>query len=102
MVEALRGLGYSTAEALADIVDNSIAAAAIRVYIDFIRAGTEPSVSVLDNGCGMNRSELVRAMRLGDRIPLDERSRSDLGQFVLVLSTASFSQARRLAMERCL
>ena len=35
MLEALRGLGYSTADALADIVDNSISAGATEVRIHF-------------------------------------------------------------------
>lgn len=35
MLEALRGLGYSTADALADIVDNSISAGASEVRINF-------------------------------------------------------------------
>ncbi len=33
MIEALRGLGYTTATALADIIDNSIAAKADKVDI---------------------------------------------------------------------
>lgn len=35
MLEALRGLGYSTSSALADIVDNSISAGASSVWIHF-------------------------------------------------------------------
>ncbi len=35
MIEALRGLGYSTATALADIIDNSISASARSVNIEF-------------------------------------------------------------------
>ena len=38
MVEALRGLGYTTASALADIIDNSISAKASKVEINFIWA----------------------------------------------------------------
>ena len=35
MLEALRGLGYSTATALADLIDNSIAAGTKTVHLRF-------------------------------------------------------------------
>ena len=36
MLEALRGLGYSTSAALADIIDNSVSAGAKEVKVDFV------------------------------------------------------------------
>ena len=98
MVEALRGLGYSTASALADIVDNSIAAGAQEVDLVFRWDGPSSTVSIRDNGKGMSRAELLAAMRLGDRNPLAERGAQDLGRFGMGLKTASFSQARRLTV----
>ena len=98
MVEALRGLGYSTATALADIVDNSIAAKASEVRINFHWVDSKSRIECLDNGQGMNAGELDRAMRLGERSPLEERAASDLGRFGLGLKTASFSQCRRLTV----
>ena len=98
MLEALRGLGYSTAAALADIVDNSISAGASEVRIDFAWAGAGSRVSILDNGRGMGDAELERAMTLGDKSPLDERHAGDLGRFGMGLKTASFSQCRRLTV----
>jgi Histidine kinase-, DNA gyrase B-, and HSP90-like ATPase len=98
MVEALRGLGYNTQTALADIIDNSIAAGATEVRIELIWAELESRILCLDNGCGMSASGLDRAMRLGERNPLEERSTSDLGRFGLGLKTASFSQCRRLTV----
>jgi len=98
MVEALRGLGYSTATALADIVDNSIAARADRVDVQFSWDGPATTIAVLDNGVGMDERELDLAMRLGERNPLDERAVHDLGRFGLGLKTASFSQCRRLTV----
>lgn len=44
MLESLRGLGYSTAAALADIVDNSISAGASEVRIDFQWDGLDSRV----------------------------------------------------------
>ena len=99
MLEALRGLGYSTADALADIVDNSISAGASEVRIDFRWEGGEGAfVSILDNGRGMDDPELEAAMRLGEKSPLDERSGDDLGRFGMGLKTASFSQCRSLTV----
>jgi hypothetical protein len=99
MLEALRGLGYSTADALADIVDNSISAAASEVRIDFCWEGGDGAfISILDNGRGMDDPELEAAMRLGEKSPLDERSGDDLGRFGIGLKTASFSQCRSLTV----
>lgn len=98
MIEALRGLGYTTATALADIIDNSIAAGADKVEIQFSWDGDASTVAVLDNGLGMDEAELDLAMRLGEKSPLDERGTHDLGRFGLGLKTASFSQCRRLTV----
>lgn len=98
MLEALRGLGYSPATALADIIDNSIAVGARSVNVTFHWDGQNSHVSILDDGCGMTDAALERAMRLGERNPLDTRAGSDLGRFGLGLKTASFSQARRLTV----
>ncbi len=98
MVEALRGLGYSTATALADIIDNSISAEAGSVAVTFAWDDGKSVVSVLDDGNGMDAPGLDAAMRLGERSPLDDRVTSDLGRFGLGLKTASFSQCRRLTV----
>lgn len=98
MLEALRGLGYSTAAALADIIDNSISAGAKEVCIDFTWDESDSRVTILDDGCGMDDAELESAMRLGDKNPLDARAAHDLGRFGLGLKTASFSQCRRLTV----
>lgn len=98
MIEALRGLGYSTATALADIIDNSVSANARNVSIAFEWAGERSHVIVVDDGVGMDAHSLDLAMRLGERNPLDLRGAGDLGRFGLGLKTASFSQCRRLTV----
>lgn len=98
MLEALRGMGYSAGAAIADIVDNSIAAGATSVELEFHWGGESSRVVILDNGRGMNDPDLERAMTLGDRSPLDERDPADLGRFGMGLKTASFSQCRRLTV----
>jgi len=98
MIEALRGLGYSTAGALADIIDNSISAKATEIDIKFFWANKSSYIAVLDNGTGMADKELELAMHLGEKNPLDNRSSDDLGRFGLGLKTASFSQCRQLTV----
>jgi hypothetical protein len=98
MLESLRGLGYSTGAALADIIDNSISAGASEVRLDFSWDGPSSRITVFDNGRGMSDAELESAMRLGDKSPLDDRSVHDLGRFGMGLKTASFSQCRRLTV----
>lgn len=98
MMEALRGLGYSTAAALADVVDNSISAGASEVRLRFDWDGHDSRISILDNGRGMSDPELEAAMTLGTINPLDERAPTDLGRFGLGLKTASFSQCRSLTV----
>ncbi|MBV5341518.1 MAG: ATP-binding protein [Deltaproteobacteria bacterium] len=98
MIEALRGLGYNTATALADIIDNSIAAKATTIKLDFYWSAENSCIRILDNGTGMDNFELDRAMRLGEINPLAERASGDLGRFGLGLKTASFSQCRKLSV----
>ena len=94
LIESMRDIGYSLGTALADLIDNSIAAQAktIRVFADL--SSSDPKVGILDDGLGMTEDELLEAMRLGSRSPLEKRARSDLGRFGLGLKTASFSQCR--------
>ena len=74
----MRGLGYTTGSALADIVDNSISAGASLVEIQFTWSGAGSWISVLDDGSGMSDGELESAMRLGDKNPLVVRHAADL------------------------
>lgn len=98
MLEALRGLGYSTAAALADVIDNSVSAGASVVHVKFDWDGEKSRISILDDGRGMDDAELEAAMTLGAKSPLDERQPGDLGRFGMGLKTASFSQCRCLTV----
>ena len=95
-IEGLRDTGYTFETAVADLIDNSIAAEArtidIRVKIDFRGSII---VSVGDNGIGMDRQDLVAAMRYGSpRRP----NPASLGKFGLGLKTASTAFCRRLSV----
>lgn len=98
LVETLRAIGYSPETAIADLIDNSIAARARNVAIRFNWAGPDSTVIITDDGDGMTENELVNAMRPGSFNPRDQRSEHDLGRFGLGLKTASFSQCRRLTV----
>lgn len=95
---SMRDLGYSLETAIADLIDNSISAAADSINIICDMSGADPVVIVFDNGNGMTHSELIRAMRHGTENPLQHRSPKDLGRFGLGLKTASFSQCRSLTV----
>jgi len=95
LAKSIRGLGYTPASAIADLIDNSISAGAKIVSITFAWNGGDPRLLLLDDGAGMSAETLTEAMRLGGD-PDKPRAASDLGRFGLGLKTASFSQARTL------
>jgi hypothetical protein len=95
-IEGLRDTGYDFETAIADLVDNSIAAKALQVDIrinqDF-RGNVR--VSIADDGDGMDRDGLVNAMRYGSPKRSDPAS---LGKYGLGLKTASTAYCRRLSV----
>jgi hypothetical protein len=101
LIESLRGFGYSTRTAIADLIDNSITASARNVWLYFCWDGQNSFISIRDDGNGMAETELINAMRPGSKNPLDTREPSDLGRFGLGLKTASFSQCRKLTVHTC-
>ena len=78
-------------------MDNSVSASASCAEIFFFPVG-DSYIAILDNGCGMNASELETAMRYGSQNPNDKRAAVDLGRFGLGLKTASLSQCRTLTV----
>ena len=98
LIESMRDIGYSLSTALADLIDNCIAARAETVQVFTNLEAQDLKVGILDDGVGMTEDELLEAMRLGSRSPLEERAQSDLGRFGLGLKTASFSQCRVLTV----
>lgn len=98
MIESLRAFGYDLETAVADLIDNSLSAAAKNVWIHFSWEGTDSYVIVTDDGSGLSEKELFMAMCPGNRSPLEERAPEDLGRFGLGLKTASFSQCRSLTV----
>lgn len=96
-MDSMRAVGYSLRTALADIVDNSLAARARAIEILF-ESGPTPYIAVLDDGEGMDARAAREAMQLAGRSSLSDRDSSDLGRFGLGLKTASLSQCRQLTV----
>ncbi|MBM6995766.1 ATP-binding protein [Paenibacillus sp. DXFW5] len=96
IIEGLRDTGYEFNTAIADIIDNSIAAGAtlvdIRFTMDYIG---EISIYIADNGSGMDEAGLINAMRYGSNQRSDPGS---LGKFGLGLKTASTAFCRCLSV----
>lgn len=92
----MRSVGYSFNAAVADIIDNSIAANSSRIdmFVDTVQG---EYVCFLDNGTGMSADEAREALKLAGTRHV-ERGESDLGRFGLGLKTASLSQGRRLTV----
>jgi hypothetical protein len=95
LTSSLRDIGYDFSTALADVVDNSIAAGATKIDVRVVFEGAASRVVIVDDGHGMDESQLEEALRFGSR---REYSSSDLGKFGLGLKTASLSQGRRLTV----
>lgn len=95
-INSYRSFGYNLSTAIADIIDNSISAEADTIHINYQWNGRDSFISIMDNGHGMNREELIAAMTPGSKDPEAERPEKDLGRFGMGLKTASFSQCKRL------
>jgi hypothetical protein len=96
IVEGLRDTGYNFNTAIADIIDNSIAAKAtsVDIRIDMDPTG-EITIYVADNGIGMDLAGLKNAMTYGSKVRADLGS---LGKFGLGLKTASTAFCRSLSV----
>lgn len=98
-IEATRDSGYKgTSTALAELVDNSIQAGARRVWITIEANHADEqlplTVSVLDDGCGMDKTTLRMALRFGGSSRFN--AREGLGRYGMGLPNSSLSQARRV------
>lgn len=97
LIESTRAIGYTLEAAVADIIDNSITAMSSCVDLFFFPI-KDSYIAILDNGNGMNSTQLETAMRYGSQNPNDNRDANDLGRFGLGLKTASLSQCRTLTV----
>ena len=98
LMTSMRSMGYSFESAIADIIDNSIAANATKIELKYPIDPSDAYVAICDDGVGMSSNELYNAMKYGSRHHSDERSETDLGRFGLGLKSASLSQCRKLTV----
>jgi len=96
VIVGLRDTGYEFNTAVADIVDNSIAANASKVQL-WLAADLKGDIRLLiaDNGDGMDRQGLINAMRYGSKA---RPSAASLGKYGLGLKTASTAFCKRLSV----
>lgn len=97
LISATRHIGYSLESAIADLIDNSIAAEARNVDIDFVDS-SDPYIAIMDDGVGMTDDALTNAMQYGSSDPSSVRSENDLGRYGLGLKTASMSQCTKMTV----
>ena len=91
----LKNFGYSTAEAIADIIDNSIEANAKNIEILFWEGTPAPWIAVIDDGEGMSKIELENAIKIKKKQNTNTNS-VKLSKFGFGLKTASFSQCAKI------
>ena len=91
---AIRSIWYNFETAVADIIDNSISAAA--KHIDLYAEPIGKSYfAFLDDGCGMTEKGLENALLLASDRSKKKDCELELGRYGLGLKSASFSQCRR-------
>lgn len=93
LTRSLRDIGYSFESAIADLVDNSVAAGSTKVQVEIVFEGKSSYIRIVDDGLGMTEASIDEAMRFGTRRAYDH---GELGRYGLGLKTATLSQARRL------
>lgn len=98
LMGSMRHMGYSFADAIADVMDNSVSANATTIRLLFPTNAENIYVGILDNGHGMSKQELFRAMCYGSQANEKERSEDDLGRFGLGMKSASLSQCRKMTV----
>ena len=96
VIVGLRDTGYEFETAVADIVDNSIAANASLVHLLLAQDVTgQVRLLIADNGDGMDRQGLINAMQYGSKA---RPSAASLGKYGLGLKTASTAFCKRLSV----
>lgn len=96
VIVGLRDTGYEFNTAVADIVDNSIAANATKVQL-WLVADMRGNIRLMiaDNGDGMDRQGLINAMQYGSKA---RSGAASLGKYGLGLKTASTAFCKKLSV----
>lgn len=100
----MRSMGYDLPKAICDIVDNSVernvASSQVAITITYTNQSTRyrkvESIEILDNGCGMDYSTLLRAFTLGAETGKEEHT--DFGKYGMGMKTAALGIASKLSV----
>lgn len=96
LIDALSRIGYSLEAAVTDVIDNAIDAEAKNVLVRFFRRGDILTrVAIVDDGTGISRGLIRKALTFGGKAPHAE---TDLGKYGVGLKLASFSQAKSVSV----
>lgn len=94
-MEGLADVGYTPQTAIADIIDNSIAAEADTVKVIISNRVTGSTVYIADNGFGMSKETLTQAMNYGSPAQI---ANSKLSVYGLGMKMASSAFSRRFTV----
>ena len=93
---ALGSYTYSLADAIADIIDNSITYGSKTVIVKYgFPKNKRPYIAIINDGDGMDETEIGLAMKIG---LTKSRKGNDLGFFGTGLKAASLSQCKRFTV----
>ena len=96
MMEYYQSLDYELGQSIADLVDNCYDANASKIDVSLGKSGDEQlHIRILDNGDGMSKDQLSKAMMLGGS---RERDDSELGLFGIGMKLSSLSQADQVTV----
>ncbi len=84
--------GYSLDESISELVDNSIDAANQDLVIEIKISDNE--ISIQDNGNGMNKDEIINALKLGA-----SKKENQLGKFGLGMKTSCLSLGKNFSIK---
>jgi len=99
LLVGMRELGYNNIQAFCDILDNSIDAISkdgkglISIQTNLKNLEKKDSITIIDNGCGMNLQDLSKALIFGKD---EEREEDELGKFGMGLKSSALSMGKRL------
>lgn len=100
-LQTLRNSGYNNYTAIADIVDNSldteVKSTQVKIISKAISNYETGFISIIDNGCGMNKQTLNEALKLGSETGKD--ASIDLGCYGTGMKAAALSLGRKFTLE---
>lgn len=91
-LDALTGAGYTPQSAIADLIDNAITAGARQISLQLDPGGTG-TLTIQDDGQGMDEATLLQAMQVGSRHG-QTRAAGDLGRFGTGMKAATLYLSR--------